>query len=82
MLLGIFKLKMDFSNESTYKWRANWKFISAMAFIKNLTSAQIIVRGNKMKQKHLLPIYSFINTLTNICYTTPKASGSVRDCIS
>lgn len=82
MLLGIFKLKMDFSNESTYKWRTNWKFISAMAFIKNLTSAQIIVRGNKMKQKHLLPIYSFINNLTNICYTSPKASGSVRDCIS
>ena len=53
-----------------------------MAFIKNLTSAQIIVRGNKMKQKHLLPIYSFINNLTNICYTSPKASGSVRDCIS
>ena len=50
--------------------------------IKNLTSAQIIVRGNKMKLKHLLPVYSFTNYLTNICYTTPKPSGSVRDYIS
>ena len=82
MLPGIFKLKMDFSNESTYRWRANWKFISAMAFIKNLTSAQIIVRGNKMKLKHLLPVYSFTTYLANICYTTPKTSGSVRECIS
>ena len=50
--------------------------------IKNLTSAQIIVRGNKMKPKHLLPVSSFTNYLTNICYTTPKTSGSVRDYIS
>lgn len=53
-----------------------------MAFIKNLTSTQITVRGNKMKLKHLLPIYSFINYLTNICYTPAKALGTMRDCIS
>lgn len=35
-----------------------------------------------MKLKHLLPIYSFINYLTNICYTPAKALGTMRDCIS
>lgn len=53
-----------------------------MAFIKNLTSAQVISRGNKMKQKHLLTIYSFINYLTNICKAPTQILVTMWDCVS
>lgn len=62
------KLEINFPNKSSYTIRANWEYTNFHGFYKkNLTSAQVIVRGDKMKEKRLLPTYSFINYLTNIC---------------